>query len=444
VARKKSSSIRRKLNSLVPRKQLQRLAAETGTIRRERKVGIVHLFWTLVLGFGVGSERTLAGLRRAFQKSTGKTLVPSAFYDRFTKSLVRLMKAVLGRVIEKTATPSRALRGALTAFKDVLATDSSVVRLHDLLKAKYPATRTNHTLAALKAHVILSVTGSGASSLKVTSERVHDGPVLRAGKWVQDRLLLFDLGYYRFQLFARIHECRGYFLTRLKDGANPILTAVRTTYQGPEGDMVGSRLQDVLDRFLGQVIDAEVELTFHRRSYGDKRKKDTMTCRLVGVWNSELDKYHLYLTNVPHATLTAEEVGRVYTARWLIELFFRELKSHYRLEDMPSSKQEIVETLLYAAFITIAASRSLLNLLRKRLQDAADRLPVERWAAIFAAASLDLLAIMVRTAAEALAIESYLEPMLLKEAVDPNASRVLLLERADEGQITVLHAFGYC
>ena len=39
-------------------------------------------------------------------------------------------------------------------------TDSTVMRLHDLLEKAFPACRTNHTLAALKMHVVLSVTGA--------------------------------------------------------------------------------------------------------------------------------------------------------------------------------------------------------------------------------------------------------------------------------------------
>jgi IS4 transposase len=431
VARKQSTQIRKNLNRLVPKRKLEALAKETGAVKRERKVGIVPFFWTLVLGFATGKERTLAALRRAYGKTTGTTLAPSAFYDRFTGGLVKLMKRVLGDVIEKVAEPSRDLRGALAAFKEVLATDSTVVRLHKLLKAKWPACRTNHTLAALKAHVILSVVGHGASSVKVTSERVHDGPVLKAGKWVRDRLLLFDLGYYRFQLFARIQECGGFFLTRLKDGANPVITGVYRQWRGKSVALVGEKLQDVLARLKRQVLDVEVELTFKRRSYRGKSRKDKMRCRLVGILNEETGKYHLYITNVPVDTLGAEEVGRVYAARWLIELAFRELKSAYELEAMPSGNEHVVESLLYAAFITMVASRTLLQALRRRFQALADRFPAERWAAVFRTVAGDILAILLCAAAEAESIARRVLPMIEKEALDPNANRILLLRRAE-------------
>lgn len=427
----KGARIRKDLKKLVPKKRLEALAKETGAVKRQRKVYVEHLFWTLVLGFAGAKERTLAGLRRAFEKAAGVTLVPSAFYDRFTAGLVRLMKSVLGEVMEKASGPSRELRGALAAFKEVLATDSTIVRLHKLLKAKWPACRTNHTEAALKAHVILSVVGCGASSVKVTSERVHDGPVLRAGQWVKDRLLLFDLGYYRFQLFARIAECKGFFLTRLKDGANPTITGVFRRWRGQSVELVGQKLQDVLSKLQRQILDVEVELTFERHFYRGKKRKDKMRCRVVGILNEETGRYHLYVTNVPVETLSAEEVGRVYAARWLIELAFRELKSNYELEAMPSAKANIVETLLYAAFITMMVSRTLLQALRARHQALADRFPAERWAAIFRGVAGDLLSVMLFPCDVANAIAERVMRMVEQEALDPNATRALLLERAE-------------
>jgi putative transposase len=433
MAHRKCNEIRRTLKRLVPNNRLKELAAQTRTVERERKIGIVDLFWTLVLGFATGNERTLAGLRRGFEKATGTTVVPSAFYDRFTPALVTLLKAVLGDVMDKTARMKGALGGILAGFRDVLLTDSTVIRLHDLLQKSFPACRTNHTQAALKAHVILSVTGCGPVSVKVTSERVHDGPVLRAGRWVRDRLLIFDLGYYRFQLFACIHREGGYFLTRLKDKANPLITAVHRRWRGRSVEVVGQRLQDVLKRLRREVIDMEVELRFRRRQYREHCSPARARFRLVGVRNEETGAYHLYVTNIPVDKLSAEDVARTYAVRWLVELAFKQLKSHYRLDQMPSSKRHIVEALLYAALITMMVSRVLLDHVRSRLRaEMADRLPDDRWAAVFAAAAQEILALVVRSAAQAKAVAPFVATMLMREAVDPNRRRLRLLARVEQ------------
>src|SRR5215203_5274103 len=100
------------------------------------------------------------------------------------------------------------------------------------LASHWPACRTNHTLAAVKLHTVLNVRGKGPQRVKITSERVHDGPVLRAGQWVKGRLLLFDLGYFRYSLFAAIMRHGGFFLTRLKDNANPTLLRLHRHHRG--------------------------------------------------------------------------------------------------------------------------------------------------------------------------------------------------------------------
>lgn len=430
MAQKKFNPIRQEFHRLIPSRWLRSQALELGAMQRRRKIDIVSLVWSLILCFGVGKDRTLAGLRRGFCKGTGKTLAPSAFYDRFTPALAKLMKTVLLRALP-LATPARGvMQGALKSFQDVLITDSTVVRLHDLLKAKWPATRTNHTLAALKAHVILSVTGKGPKSIKVTSERVHDGPVLRAGKWVKGRLLLFDLGYYRFQLFARIGACGGFFLTRLKDGAKVRITKVHQRWRGRSIALVGKSLKDVLSRLKRETLDVEVELTFRRREYRGRRRQDKLRCRLVGIRNAETGRYHLYLTNVPKETLSAEEVGKVYGARWAIEILFRELKSQYRMEAMPSRKSHVVETLLYAAFLSLLVSRSLHEAIRRRWRAVADRCPSERWATLFHSVAEDLLGVLLYPAEVADRVTDRIVPMLKREMLDPNRGRPSLMQRS--------------
>jgi IS4 transposase len=433
MARGHGIALRQQLTSLLPAARIRARARDMGVVVRRRRVDMVAFVWTLVLGFGGGSERTIAGLRRAFGRATGVRLVPSAFYDRFTPALVRLLKTLVADVLDQIVPPTRGLREEFAAFREVLAIDSTVIRLHDLLARAFAGCRTNHTKAAAKFHVVMNVVGRGLRSVKLTGERVHDGPVLRAGPWVRDRLLLFDLGYYRFQLFDRIAAEGGYFLTRLKDGANPRITAVHATWRGRAVPLVGEPLQDVLRRLRRHVLDVEVEVTFRRRAYQGTRRGARARFRLVGVRDPQTGRYHLYLTNVPVATLAAERVAALYAARWTIELLFREWKQSYRLDDLPSSKRPVVESLLYASILTLAASRALHRALAKRMKERAHRLPEERWAIVFAEVARDLLRVLVGPRARRRALAREIEAFLRHEAVDPNAGRRLLLQRVTSG-----------
>jgi IS4 transposase len=428
MARPKTIRIKKVLQDFLPRRRLERLAKEARLVQRRRKVSVYALFWTLVLGFGSGRHRTLAGLRRAFQVATGVTLVPSAFYDRFTPGLVRFLKLAVGDVLGKVAEPKHRLGGALASFRDLVIADATVIRLHNWLAWIYPACRTNHTLAALKLHAVLSVSGAGPRSIRVTSERVHDGPVLRVGPWMKDRLLLFDLAFFRFQLFSCIRRNGGFFVIRLKKSADPLIMAA---HQRGDLDLVAHHVSEVLPWIRRQAIDVEVEVSFKGRRYAGIRRTRAERFRLVAVRDPATGDYHVYLTNIPPDRLSAVEIAQIYAARWLVELFFREVKARYRIDNLPTRSPVVVEALLYAALLTFAVSRALLAALRKKLAALGDRVRDERWAALFAEVARDLLLIVLRKTADSVGIARGLDRLLLHEAVDPNLHRNLLRQRVE-------------
>lgn len=417
MARTQSIAIRRVLSSVISKSGLERSSREEGFVVRSRKIDAVAFFWTLVLGFGAGSEKSLANLRRSYELHTGTTLVPSAFYDRFTPGLVRWLQRILLEVLERSAEPVRALGGRLAPFIDLVAVDGTVVRLHDLLEKSFPACRTNHTKAAAKLTVVMSVLGKGARTVQLSPERQHDSKLLRVGPWVKNRLLLFDLGYYGYRLFQSIDGHGGYFVTRLKTNANP--TIVRVLNGPSRGALEGESLQSALLRLRRPVLDAIV-----RVRYKNKRGRYVHAeFRLVAVRNKETKQYHLYITNVPAERLSAEDIAKVYTLRWEIEILFRQLKSQFRLEDISSANENVVHALLYATLITLAVSKAFLHALQKRYHAYAGRMPNERWAIVFATVAQHLLAHILGARRRAKRRHSDLLAVMSKEAIDPNRAR---------------------
>ena len=158
MARAESIGIRETLNSFLVRARRGKLARECGMMRRRRKVDPMAMVWTLTLGFGAGGERSLAGLGRVYQRTTGVSMVPSAFYDRFTPGLVRLLRSI-GVLCKRVTQYEPSHRGVLGKFADVVVADASVVKLHRMLAKRYAGTRTNSTPAAAKLHLVMSVKG---------------------------------------------------------------------------------------------------------------------------------------------------------------------------------------------------------------------------------------------------------------------------------------------
>ena len=163
------------------------------------------------------------------------------------------------------------------------------------------------------------------------------------GPWLKGCILLLDLGYFKYLFFDRIDRYGGYFVSRLKRkrNANPLIVAANRKWRGNSIDVVGKRLRDVLPLLKREVLDVEVEVKFKlkRRKYRGKQSMVNRRFRLVCVFNKESGKYHTYLANIPVEILAAEDIARLYAARWEIELIFKELKSHYHMVQIPSASE---------------------------------------------------------------------------------------------------------
>ena len=428
MARISKDSVEKALCHLFPSAWLEDQAQETGLVQRKRKVNPISLFWTLVLSFGIGKKGDIASLRRAYEEATGTTLAASSFYVRLTGALVVFLQQACVRALRSVmAGRSQALHGALSAFFDVLITDATVLRLHDMLKDTYAACRTNHTQSAAKLHVVFSVLGKSEQQIHLTSERKHESKVLKIGEWVQGRLLLFDLGYFSYGLLDRIHQWGGFFISRLKENCQPLIVAV---HQGDGQALIGRTLDEVLASIRRKILDVEVEVTYKKRKYKGKRKTITARFRLVGIRNPWTGQYHLYITNIALALLSARAIAQVYSARWLVELLFKSLKSFYQLEAFPSQNEHIVHALIYSALITLLVSQRIEQCLRQVLINKEENertleetvFPLLRLAVVLTTVSAKLLAAVLQQAGIKRCSLSLTE-LLLKEAQDPNKKR---------------------
>jgi putative transposase len=421
MAHPKTTSLASTLATLLPRERVEAEARRLGVVTRQRKVDVLALVWALVLGFQVGTERTLEALRHAYQQGANQSIARSAFHDRLTAQLALLLHNLASVGLETLAGAIGVPPGCLAGFRDLLAIDATVLRLHDWLSRNYAACRTNHTKAAAKLHLVLSVLSGTPHKVKLTPERTNDRtPWKRIGGWVRGMLLLFDLGYFSYHLFALIAANGGFFLTRMKANANPLIVAAHRRWRGRSIPVVGRHLREVLASLQRQVLDVEVEVSFARRAYRGRRSMAAMTFRLIAILNPETGAYHCYLTNIPAADLRAEDVTAVYALRWQVELFFKAMKHHGHLDQLPTRKPSVVECLVWASVLATLASQTLYRLVRQAIP-AQRYIPLLRWASLFgrSASGLLNLALGRLTRDEA----AHLLALLLREAPDPNCNR---------------------
>ena len=384
--------IEKDLCSIFTSEWLRQKAKETELIKRERKIDPVVLFWVLAIGYGVQLQRTLAALKRNYEVSSKKSLRDSSWYDRFTPELVVFLKECAIHGMEYLAQePSRRLGDRLSPFKDVLIQDNTIIRLHEKLSKIWPATRSRKTAAGVKVAVLASAIANSPKSISIYSENTNDLKTLRIGPWVKDRILLIDLGFYKYQLFTRIKENGGHFVSRLKINANPRIIDANMSWRGRAIPVQGENLQDVLPLLKRETLDVNIEVSFSRRKYRGEQKRDKEIFRLVAIYNPEEEKYHLYITDIPPDVLSSDEIGKLYRARWEVEILFKELKSRYALDAMPTANPQIIEALIWISILTLIISRRIYRTSRRCNPDARF-VPFShlRWSNTFAEMSGDL------------------------------------------------------
>jgi hypothetical protein len=151
-----------------------------------------------------------------------------------------MMRALVEKSLEG-AQRTRHLSGALSAFLEVLAIDSSVVRVTPKLAAQWPRAFAHHSPAAVKLTAVTNVVGRDLRRLRMVPGSRHDIHLLEVGSWMIDRLIVFDLGFYSAKVFQHIDGQGGYFLCRLRKAANPFIIE---SYANGRDESVGFRLKE--------------------------------------------------------------------------------------------------------------------------------------------------------------------------------------------------------
>ena len=416
------------LVQMFPEEFLRNLAQKTGFIKRIRKIDPVIFFWVLTLGFGVDFLRSIRALERRYETEANIELSDGALYDRFTPELVEFLRECVLHAIEFQAQQqSRVLGEKLNGFKDIIIQDSSIIRLHESLDDLWPAARSTRVAAGIKVSCIVSVVADGVKSVKLFPERTSEVKTLNIGPWVQDRIFLIDLGFFKYGVFDRIDKYHGSFVSRLKSNANPTIVQLNRTCRGNSISVEGKKLKDVLPHLKRGILDVMVEVTFKRRKYRGKRTTVTKRFWVVAVLNEETGDYHIYMTNIPVTRLSAEDIASLYGARWEIEMVFKELKSYYRMDQINSKNTDIIKSLVWVSILTLMCSRRVLQLIRNVDPEKANRYTHLRWAKVFGEHAHQLLKEVLESMGMHLDM-LVLYDVYLNHGCDPNIKRERLME----------------
>jgi len=250
------------------------------------------------------------------------------------------------------------LKGYLRTFKDILIKDNTIVRVNSYLSDKFPETRMRRISAGIKVSFLLSVVVNGPHSVTFFPEKTNDAKTLTIGPWVKDMLLLMDRGFFKYEVFAKIIDYGGSFVTRLKSSTRADIVAVGLDIpEKMRKKIIGLDIQKAIEIIKPYKLDIDATVKVRYFPTGKKDGKYSLKLRFIAVFNEETMEYHTYFTNIPEQDLAGRDVAALYAARWDIENLFREAKSEYLLGRLKSRNDAITEIFIRIPIIRLIISR---------------------------------------------------------------------------------------
>jgi len=277
--------------------------------------------------------------------------------------------------------------------------------------------------------MLINAVSDGPKRVALYGERMSEIKTLRIGPWVKNRILLIDLAFYKHQAFTRIKENGGFFVSRLKGNADPLITGINKKCRGRSINVIGKRLGEVLPKLKREVLDVQVEVNLYRRKYKGKKRKDNEGFRMIAVYNKEAEKYHVYITNIEPDILNAEDIATLYSARWDVELIIKELKSRYALDVVKTTNPQVIEAYIWTAILTLLVSRRIYNLVREYSpEDKIVRYTQLRWSTVFAENASDQLTLILAYNGIQRTLEIIMS-VYSSQALDPHVNRSRLMDK---------------
>jgi hypothetical protein len=250
----------------------------------------------------------------------------------------RIYAALAQRLIERARTLYVHEPLALDLEQTVYALDSTTI---DLCRSVFPWAALCATQAAVKLHTLLDLRGAIPSFVHVSDGKFADVRLL-------DRLLpeagafyVMDRGYLDFERLYALDRAGAFFVTRAKRN----LRAKR---------LAATRIDPSTGLRCDQTIRFEQQRAVAR--YPD-------ALRRVHYCDPETQQQLVFLTN--HTTLPALTVCLLYKSRWAVELFFKWVKQHLRIQRFYGTSANAVKTQLWiaiAVYVLVAIVKKQLRL----------------------------------------------------------------------------------
>lgn len=222
----------------------------------------------------------------------------------------------------------------------VYALDSTII---DLCLATFKWAYFELKKSAVKIHTQLDLKGNIPSFFLITKAKVHDVNFLDHLEYEKEAIYVMDRGYFDFERLHRMHQQGSFFIIRAKGSLS-----FKRIYSHPINRLTGLRCDQTI----------KLKHFYSRKHYPEKLRR-------IKYYDEVSDKYYVYLTN--NFDIPAQTIADLYKHRWQIELFFKWMKQHLKIQVFWGYSFNAVKTqicIAIAAFLLVAIMKKQLNIKR--------------------------------------------------------------------------------
>ena len=209
----------------------------------------------------------------------------------------------------------------------------------DLCLALFPWARFRRHKAAVKLHTLLDLRGAIPTVVAITDGKAADVTLLDALVFEPGAFYVCDRGYTDFGRLFRLTEALAFFVIRGKRGLD-----------------YARRVSRPVDTATGLRSDQTIVLC------GSKTTTlYPVPLRRITYVDPETQQRFVFLTN--NFTLPALQIAQLYKCRWQVELFFKWIKQHLRIQAFYGTSVTAVKTQVWIAISVYV----LVAIVKKRL-----------------------------------------------------------------------------
>ncbi len=358
------------------------MAKESGFCIRKSKFAGFQFLFSLMFAYHRGKHFSLLDMASFLFRDFRLKITKQSLHDRFNGSAVRFLKKCLDHLMSQKIRykgDSNALR---SKFSRIRIKDSTKYGLPDSFIGKYGgyggALKNSSSMISIQYEydflsgqsLDLRLTEAVRNDQSDSSGFTHD---IR-----ENDLFIRDMGYCTLKFMSMVDSGKAFFVNRLAPKTN--IYAARDSKEPVDVKDYMRKLKKhglefmEVEVFLGKkeripvraVISLADEDTYQKRIRKTEKQARSTGNKVTEAFRTRV-RLNIMVTNVPVQMLDAQNIRKVYSIRWQIELLFKVWKSQATIHEFNTCNIHRFECQLYGKLIWIVLNLNLFNWLQQRI-----------------------------------------------------------------------------